>query len=77
MHITERCTSTIKNIDNNLLDLSEPDLMKTLLFGSNSLIKMLMQMFPKSTIEYVPSTKRFEELLFNKVKKFSNKVINQ
>ena len=33
----QRCTllSTIENIDNNLLDLCENVLMKTLLFGSN------------------------------------------
>ena len=37
-HITERHTllSTIENIDNNLLDLYEPVLIRTFLFGSNS-----------------------------------------
>ena len=37
-HITERRTllSTIENIDNNLLDLYEPVLIRTFLFGSNS-----------------------------------------
>ena len=36
--ITERHTllSTIENVNSNLLDLSEPVLIKTLLFGSNS-----------------------------------------
>ena len=33
-YITERRT-LIENIDNNLLDLCEPVLIKTLLFGSN------------------------------------------
>ena len=38
-YITERCTllSTIANIDNNLLDLCEPVLIKALLFDSNSI----------------------------------------
>ena len=37
-YITERRTllSIIENIDNNLLDLCEPVLIRTLLFGSNS-----------------------------------------
>ena len=37
MYMTERRTllTTIENIDNNLLDLCEPVLIKTLLFGSN------------------------------------------
>ena len=37
-YITERrtCLSTKENIDNDLVDLCEPDLIKTRLFGSNS-----------------------------------------
>ena len=56
MYITERRTvlSTIENIENNLLDLPEPTLIKALLFDSNLF----------ATIEYFLSTKRFEELLF-------------
>ena len=55
MYITERRTvlSTIENIENNLLDLPEPTLIKAL-FDSNLF----------ATTEYFLSTKRFEELLF-------------
>ena len=59
MYITGRHTlmSTIKNIDNNLLHLCEPVLIRTLLFGSNSFDT-------NATIEYIISTKRFDEPLF-------------
>ena len=63
-HITERRTllSTIENIDNNLLDLYEPVLIKTP-FGSNSFDTNANTNVLNATIEYVLSTKRFEELL--------------
>ena len=66
MYITERCTllSTIENIDSNLLDLCEPVLIKTLLFGSNSFDTNTNTNVLIATIEYVLSTKRFEEPLF-------------
>ena len=48
--------STIENIDNNLLDLSEPVLIKTLRFGINSFDTNALN----ATIEYVLSTKRLE-----------------
>ena len=65
-YITERRTllSTIENIDNNLLDLSEPVLIKTLLFGSNSFDTNANTNFLNATIDYVLSMKRFEEPLF-------------
>ena len=65
-YITERCTllSTIENIDNNLLDLCEPVLIKTLLFGCNSFDSNANTNVLNATIEYVLSTKRFEEPLF-------------
>ena len=65
-HITERRTllSAIENIDNNLLDLCEPVLIKTLLFGSNSFDTNPNTNVLNATIEYVLSTKRFEEPLF-------------
>ena len=50
----------VGNIDNNLLDLSEAILIKTLLSGSNSFHTNVLN----ATIEYVLSTKRSEELLF-------------
>ena len=66
MYITERHTllSTIKNIDNNLLHLCEPVLIRTLLFGSNSFDTNANTNVLNATIEYVLSTKRFEEPLF-------------
>ena len=65
-HITERRTllNTIGNIENNLLDLREPVLIKTLLFGSNSFDTNANTNVLNATIEYVLSTKRFEEPLF-------------
>ena len=76
-HITERRTllSSIENIENNLLDLSESILIKTLFFGSNSFNINTNTKVVNATIEYVLSTKRFR--FFNDVKKFSNKVMNQ
>ena len=58
-YITYRLTllSTIQNTDNNVLDLLEAILIKTLLFGSNLLDA-------NAAIKYVLSTKRFEETLF-------------
>ena len=66
MYITERRTllSTIENIDNNLLDLCEPILIKRLLFGSNSFDSNANTNVLNATTEYVLSTKRFEEPLF-------------
>ena len=78
MYITERHTrlSTIENIDNNLLHLCEPVLMRTLIFGSNSFDTDANTNVLNAAIEYIISTKRFDELLcyFNKNRKFSNKV---
>ena len=64
--ITEKCTflSTIENIHNNLLDLCELILIKTLLFESNSFDTNANTSVLYATIEYVLSTKRFEEPLF-------------
>ena len=65
-YITGRRTllSAIENIDNNLLDLCEPVLIKTLFFGSNSFDTNANTNVLNATIEYVLSTKRFEEPLF-------------
>ena len=62
MYITERRTllSTIGNTDNNLLDLCEPVLIKTLLFDSNSFDINANTNALNATIEYVLSTKRYE-----------------
>ena len=65
-YITERRTllSAIENTDNSLLDLCEPVLIKTLLFGSNTFDTNANTNVLNATIEYVLSTKRFEEPLF-------------
>ena len=67
MYITERhiLLSTIKNIDNNLLlHLCETVLIRTLLFGSNSFDTKANTNVLNATIEYIISTKRFDEPLF-------------
>ena len=65
-HITERriLLSTIVNIDNNLLDLCEPVLTRTLLFGCNSFDTDANTNVLNAAIEYILSTKRFDEPLF-------------
>ena len=65
-YITERRTllSTIKNIDNNLLDPSETIFIKTPLFGSNSFDTNANTNVFNASIAYVRSTKRFEKPLF-------------
>ena len=55
--------STKENIENNLLDLSEPVLIKTVVFGSNSCDTNPNTNVLNATIEYVLSSKKFE-LLF-------------
>ena len=65
-YINERRTllSTIENIDNNLLDLREPVSIRTLLFSSNSFDTDANTNVLNATIEYILSTKRFDEPLF-------------
>ena len=65
-YITEKRTllSTLVNIDNNLLDLCEPVLIRTVLFGSNSFDIDANTNVLNATIEYILSTKRFDKLLF-------------
>ena len=65
-YITKRRTllSSIENIDNNLLDNWEPVLIKTLLFDINTFDTNVNTNVLNATIEYVISTKRFEEPLF-------------
>ena len=55
---------TIENIDNNLLDLCEPVLIRTLLFGSNSFDTDANTNVLNATIEDIVSTKRFDKPLF-------------
>ena len=56
--------SAVENIDNNLIDLCEPVLTRTLLFDSNSFDTYANTNVLNATIEYILSTKRFDELLF-------------
>ena len=66
MYITERHTllSTVENIDNNLLHLCEPVMIRTLLFGSNSFDTDANTNVPYATLEYIICTKRFDEQNF-------------
>ena len=61
-YITER--RTLLSTDNNLLDLCEPVLITTLLFGSNSFDADADANVLIAAIEYVLSTRRFDEPLF-------------
>ena len=65
-YIIERRTllSTLVNIDNNLLDLCEPVLIRTLLFGSNSFDTNANTNVLNATIKYIISTERFDEPVF-------------
>ena len=79
-YLTERRTllSTIENIDNNLLDLSEPVLIKKLFFlAVIHLIQNGIQMFSMQLLNIFYPLKDLKNRFFNKVKKFSNKVMNQ
>ena len=78
-YITERRTllSTIENIDNNLLDLCEPVLIRTLLFGSNLFEQMLIQMFSMQLLNISFLLKDLMNRFFNENRKFSNKVMNR
>ena len=76
-YITERLTllNTIENIDNNLLDLCEPVLIRTLLFGSNSFEQMLIQMFSMQLLNVSFLLKDLMNRFFNENRKFSNQYI--
>ena len=78
-YITERRTllSTIENIDNNHLDLCEPVLIRTLLFGSNLFEQMLIQMFSMQLLNISFLLKDLMNRFFNENRKFSNKVMNR
>ena len=56
--------STLVNTDNNLVDLCEPVLIKTLLFGNNLFDSNANTNVLNATIEYILSSKRFDEPLF-------------
>ena len=66
MYNDERHTllSTVKNINCRLLDVTETALIKTLLFGNFSLDAQTNTHILNATIEYVLTTKRFDESMF-------------
>ena len=70
-YIIERRTllSALVNMDNNLLGLCEPVLIRALLFGSNSFDTDTNTNVLNATIEYILSTKRFDEPLFQRKQK--------
>ena len=77
---TERHTLmiTLGNIDNNLLDLTEPILTKTLLFGSNYFDVNTDTNISNATVEYVLSTKDLTNRIFNEFYESCwNEVINK
>ena len=78
-YIIERRTllSTLVNIDNNLLDLCEPVLIRTLLFGSKSFDTVLIQMFSMQLLNIFFLLKDLMNRSFNENRKFSNNVTNQ
>ena len=63
MYIDESYTlvSTLKNINCRLLDLTETVLIKTLLFGNFSVDAQTNIQILNATIEYILTTKRFDE----------------
>ena len=78
-YITERraLQNTIENTDNSLLDLCEPVLIRTLLFGSNSFDADANKNVHSATIEYIFLLRDFTNRFFYENRKFSNKVMNQ
>ena len=62
MYNKERYTllSTLRNFDNNPLDLIYPSFTKTLLFDSNYFNMKINTNIVNANIEYVLSTKRFD-----------------
>ena len=66
MYNDERYTllSTIKNVDCRLPDVTETVFIKTFLFGNCSVDAQTNTQILNATIEYVSTTKRFDESLF-------------
>ena len=64
--INERCTllSTIRSLDSKLLDYTNYDLTQTLLFGNTSQISSNNFKIINALIDYILSSKRFDEPLF-------------
>ena len=56
--------STIRNIDCKLLDITSSSLSQTLLYGNSSFDIITNSLILNATIDFILSTKRFEEALF-------------
>ena len=56
--------STVRNIDCKLLEISDSSLTQTLLHGNPSFDVITNSLILNATIDFILSTKRFEEALF-------------
>ena len=56
--------STIRNIDCKLLEITDSSLTQTLLYGNPSFYIITNSLILNATIDFILSTKRFEEALF-------------
>ena len=56
--------NTIRNIDCKLLEITDSSLTQTLLYGNPSFDIITNSLFLNATIDFILSTKRFEEALF-------------
>ena len=59
--------STIRNIDCKLLEITDSSLTHTLLYGNPSFDIITNSLILNATIDFVLSTKRFEEALFKRI----------
>ena len=58
--------STIRNIDCKLLEITDSSLTQMLLLGSPSFDIIINSLILNATIDFILSTKRFEEALFKR-----------
>ena len=61
--------STIRNIDCKLLEITDSSLTHTLLYGNPSFDIITNSLILNATIDFILSTKRFEEALFKEIMK--------
>ena len=59
--------STIRNIDCKLLEITDSSLTQTLLYGNPSFGIITISLILNATIDFISSTKRFEEALFEEI----------
>ena len=68
--------STIRNIDCKLLEITDSSLTHTLLYGNPSFDIITNSLILNATIDFILSTKRFEETLFKGNNAFSYLLLN-